>query len=280
MYEIIFLFALALIYIIFAIVQDIKTREIADWLNFSMIIFALGFRFFYSLFSGEFSFFYQGIIGLGIFFILSEVFYHSHIFAGGDAKLMRALGPILFIYPDTLQNINKSLIFLLIFLFVSLFYMLGTSTFLGIKYLKEFKKEFSKQVKVHKKKIMFSSLVGLILLSLGFFNFIFAILSLFVFFLPYTYLLAKSIDEACMIKIVKSEKLTEGDWLYSDLKLGKKVLKAKWDGLTRKEISEIKRYYSQVKIRQGIAFSPTFLISFILWAVFILFNLDLWNSFW
>ena len=31
---------------IFAVVQDLKKREIANWVNFSLIIFALGFRFF------------------------------------------------------------------------------------------------------------------------------------------------------------------------------------------------------------------------------------------
>jgi len=65
MYEIAFLWILALIWIVFATVQDLKMREIANWLNFSLIIFALGFRFFYSLFSsGGFGFFYQGLLGL------------------------------------------------------------------------------------------------------------------------------------------------------------------------------------------------------------------------
>ncbi|MBI2056754.1 hypothetical protein HYT91_00690 [Candidatus Pacearchaeota archaeon] len=52
MFHIIFLVALALVWMIFAVVQDLKKREIANWVNFSLIIFALGFRFFYSLFNG------------------------------------------------------------------------------------------------------------------------------------------------------------------------------------------------------------------------------------
>jgi len=59
MLEIIFLVLLGLIWIIFAVVQDIKKKEIANWLNFSLIIFALGFRFFYSLFENSgYGFFY------------------------------------------------------------------------------------------------------------------------------------------------------------------------------------------------------------------------------
>jgi Flp pilus assembly protein protease CpaA len=58
MNEVLFLFILGLVWILFATIQDIKKREIADWLSFSLIIFAIGFRFFYSLFEGNFSFFY------------------------------------------------------------------------------------------------------------------------------------------------------------------------------------------------------------------------------
>ena len=75
MFEEMFLVVLGLIWIVFAMVEDLKTREIFNWVNFSLIIFALGFRFFFSLFSGEgFQFFYQGLIGLGIFFVLGIYF--------------------------------------------------------------------------------------------------------------------------------------------------------------------------------------------------------------
>ena len=73
MIEVYVLFGLGLIWILFAVVQDIRTREIANWLNFSLIIFALGFRFFYSLFEmNDFGFFYQGLIGFGMAFIFKD----------------------------------------------------------------------------------------------------------------------------------------------------------------------------------------------------------------
>ncbi|MBU2053223.1 MAG: prepilin peptidase [Nanoarchaeota archaeon] len=96
MYGVIFLIVLGFVWIIFASVQDLKNKEVANWLNFSLIIFALGFRFFYSLFyRGGFSFFYQGLIGLGIFFVLGNLLYYGRMFAGGDAKLMIAMGAVL-----------------------------------------------------------------------------------------------------------------------------------------------------------------------------------------
>src|SRR3972149_7618794 len=104
MFEIIFLFVLALIWIIFATIQDVRTTEIANWLSFSLIAFALAFRFFYSLFIENFSFFYQGLIGLGIFFVLGNMLYSGKMFAGGDARLFIALGAILPISAGFSEN--------------------------------------------------------------------------------------------------------------------------------------------------------------------------------
>src|SRR6056297_3189023 len=98
----IFLIVLAIVWIIFAVINDIKISEIPDWLNISLVAFALAARFFYGLFVGDpetgsidFIWFYQGLIGLGIFFILGNILYIGRMFAGGDAKLMMALGTIL-----------------------------------------------------------------------------------------------------------------------------------------------------------------------------------------
>jgi len=79
MIEVIFLGLLALIWMCFASIQDIKSTIISDWISFSLIIFALSFRFFYGLFIEEnFMFFYQGLmvyaflLFLGIYFILAN----------------------------------------------------------------------------------------------------------------------------------------------------------------------------------------------------------------
>ena len=46
----VFLIVLCLIWIAFAVIQDLRKREIANWLNFSLLFFMIAFRFFsYSL---------------------------------------------------------------------------------------------------------------------------------------------------------------------------------------------------------------------------------------
>ncbi len=281
MYEVIFLFVLAFLYILFAVVQDIKTKEIFNWISFSLIIFALTFRFFYSVLEGDnFTFFYMGLIGLGIFFLLGNLLYYSRVFAGGDAKLMIALGTILPIYPDIFQNLEIFFSFFVVFLLAGFFYTLITSAFLFIKNFDLFKKEVSKQFK--KTKIIIGALtfLSIILLLLGFLWNLFFILGVLLFITSYLYIYSKSIDEACMIKKVKAKDLEEGDWLYSDIRVGNKVIKATWDGLSERDIREIRKKKREVKIRDGIPFSPVFLISLIIISLLILFNINLWNPFW
>ena len=278
MYEIIFLIVLALIWIIFASIQDLRKREVANWLSFSLIIFALSIRFFYSFFLENFNFFYQGLIGLGIFFIIGNLLYYGRMFAGGDAKLMIALGTIIPFSLDFLVNIRIFILFFLIFLFIGAFYGLICSGFLTLRNFKEIKKEFSKRLNKDNKIILFVMFLGIILIILGFIEELFFPFGILVFIIPYFYLYAKSIDEVCMIKKIKTNDLMEGDWLYRDLKVGKKLIKADWDGLTKEQIKEIKKRYKEIKIRQGIPFVPVFLISFLFLIYF--WTTGLWNSFW
>ena len=78
MIEMWFLIAVGLIAVIFASIQDLKKREVTNWISFSLIVFALGFRFFYSLFSGEsfqdLNFFYYGLLFKLILKLVNKTF--------------------------------------------------------------------------------------------------------------------------------------------------------------------------------------------------------------
>lgn len=277
-FEIIFLIVLALVWIAFATFQDLRTREIANWLNFSLIIFALGFRFFYSLFSESFGFFYQGLIGLGIFFILGNLLYYGRFFAGGDAKLMIALGAVLPFSGSFSVNLKIFASFFFIFLFVGAIYSIATSIYFSLGNFKKFKKEFGFQLRKNKKLIYPFFFLGLILMIFGFSESMFFVLGILIFILPYLYIYAKAVDEACMIKKIKTSQLTEGDWLYKNMKVGKKTIKATWDGLKKREIKQLRKKYKIILIRYGIPFSSVFLISFLILIYF--WKTGLWNSLW
>ena len=264
MIEIIFLSVFAVIWLVFASVQDLKTRMISNWISFSMIVFVLGFRFFYSLFNESFAFFYQGLIGLGIFFLLGNLLYYGRMFAGGDAKLMIALGVILPFSESLLINLKIFSMFFILFLFVGAFYGITWSVFLSLKNFKIFKKEFSRKLNKNKKIIYYSTFFAIILIALGFFEILFFYFGILLFIFPYLYFYAKAIDDSCLVKKTKTSDLEEGDWLYNNLKIGKEILKPNWEGLNVNEIKRIQKKYKEIKIRQGIPFVPVFLISFLI----------------
>jgi len=264
MYEVITLIILAIVWMIFAVIQDLKTREVSNWLNFSLIVFALGFRFFYSLFSSplNFNFFYSGLIGLGVFFVLGNMFYYSRVFGGGDAKLLISLGTILPFSLNFKENLWIFGWFMLIFLFVGSVYGLCWSVYLAVKNSKKFKKEFLKLIKENKLIVIVSSLIGMIIAIFGVIDLMFFLLGIFIILISYLYFFAKSIDGCCMTIDVSSKRLREGDLLFKDLKFGKKIIKSDWEGLSLKDIKFISKHFKNVKIKQGIPFVPVFLISF------------------
>ena len=279
MLEMIFLFALALIWILFALIQDLKTTEIANWLSFSLIIFALSFRFFYSLFLENFNFFYQGFIGLAIFCFLGYLFYYAKMFAGGDAKLFFSFGAVFPLNQGLILNVKGFLFFLFLFFIAGAVYSIIASLFLCIKNYSKFKKEFRKQLKERKRLINLLSFLAVILGIIGFIFYVFLFyLAIVIFILQYFYLYAKAVDEAAMIKNIETAKLREGDWLYKDIKIKGKIIKATWDGLSKQEIKFLKRYKKKVWIREGVPFTGAFLISFVVYSYFLIIGLG--NSFW
>ncbi len=286
MIEVIFLIALALIWLVFAAISDSRTTEIPNWLNFSLIIFALGFRFFYSFFSlKDFGFFYQGLIGLGVFLILGNLLYYSRAFAGGDSKLMISLGVILPFSTNWAINVELFISFIFLFLAVGSVYGFITSGYFAAKNFKEFKKEFVKRNKQLAKFTFPIMVLGLAVMVLSiFYAGILLYLGIVIFVLPLLYVYTKAVDEACMIKKRKPEELMEGDWLYNDIKIGNKEIKASWGGLTKENIRLMKKNKKEILIRAGVVFAPVFLASFLALIYFYFFNYSLfstlWNSLW
>jgi len=268
MIEVMFLFLLGLGFIVFASVQDIRTREVANWISFSLIIFALGFRFFYGLFNESFGFFYQGLIGLGIFLVLGNLLYYSRMFAGGDAKLMIALGPVLAFSTSFIENLKIYAIFIFLFLLGGAIYGFIMTLLLSFRNFKNFKKGFVINLKNNKRMIYPVMILGILLMIFGFIAGTFFALGVLVFLFPYFYLYAKTVDNVCMVKKINTKELTEGDWLFKEVKVGRELIKPKWEGLNKEQIKKIRKKYRVIKIKQGIAFVPVFLVAFIVFFYF------------
>lgn len=281
MIEVIFLLALAFIWILIAAILDAKTTEIPNWLTISLIIFALGFRFFYSLFSsGDFNFFLQGLIGFGIFFLIGNALYYGKMFAGGDAKLLYAIGPVIFLSNSFLINVEIGVSFLFLFLASGSIYGIIASIYFSIKNFKDFKKELKTIKKSNFKINLLILFAGLVIMILGlFYNILLTYLGIIIFAMPLLYIFTKSVDETMTRRVMPSQ-LMEGDWLYEDVKIGNKTIKKNWNGLTKEEIKLLQKSRKKVLIKSGIAFGPVFLIAFLLLIYFYFVNTGLWNSLW
>jgi len=265
--ENIFLIVLAIVWIIGAILQDLRRREVDNLWNFSLIAIALAYRAAVSSYTGNYWFILNGFIGLIIFLILGNVFYYSRLFAGGDAKLVIALGTVLPLSYDWIVNLKIFGGFIIFFLATGSVYALLWAFSLVFQNWKRFKKEFVKQFKRFKKLFITFTIVAIawivFVAILGELNLFF--FGVIIFFFPLLYIFAKSVEESCMVQPVSPDKVTEGDWLYQDIVVSGKKIEQNWEGVSRRELGLIKnKYHRSVMIKQGIPFTPSFLFGLLL----------------
>ena len=204
MQEYYFLFALAFIYTLFATLQDLKSREVANWLNFSFIAFALSYRTFYSLTTNNPQFLILGLLGFIIFFILANALYYGNAFAGGDAKLLMAFGIIL-PYTSYLSLLYLSGIFIFALLLVGGIYTIIISFFIALKNKKTFKNSFKGLYKEYKLITLLSTIIFIFLLIYSRLQLPFVLLSLF-FLIPLIYIYTKAIDKCKIDNILRKSK--------------------------------------------------------------------------
>jgi len=264
MQEYYFLFALAFVWTLFATIQDIKQREVSNWLNFSLIAFALAFRAFFAIQNKNADFFLLGVSGFAIFFALGNIFYYSKTFAGGDAKLLMGFGTIL-PYQNYNSLITLSLTFTLILFSIGAIYSLAYSLFILIKNKKEFIKEFKKTYSKNKNLVTLSLLSFLLSLVVSV-NYPLVLLVTLASAIPLVYVYAHSLDK-CMIRLVPPKNLREGDWLEKEISLGKTKIKKSVHGLSKKEIELLKKHNKPALIKEGIPFVPAFLLALIVLAI-------------
>lgn len=266
-----FLFAVAVVWMIAACVQDIKRREVDNWLTFSLIAFALAYRAFFASYSSDWMFFVYGLLGFGLFFVLANVFYYSRVFAGGDAKLLMGIGAVLpFEKLVDLALVGGGFVFVLFL--IGAVYSLGWSIYIAGAHRKLFAEEFVKSYEVRSFRIAFLILFAFFLI-MGVTNFIsepLVFISVLAFpvlsYLLFVYL--KAVDK-CMIKLVLPGKLTEGDWLVDDIRVGRGVIRKTVHGLSLSDIAKLRKAGRKVLIKEGVPFVPAILAAFLIMVFFL-----------
>lgn len=269
--------SLVLLALVIGSITDIKTREVPDWLNFSLIPLGLGIRLVYSLVVNDFSFIIEGLAGFMVFFILGLVMFYTGQWGGGDSKMLMGLGALIGIPLNNFYGfMNIPLLsFLINVIIVGSLYGIIWSFVKIIKNKKKFKQELKKLTKsiVKTRKIMlvlFILLVFLVIFIPDFFVKVLIISLILVIYVSfYLLIFVKAVERACMLKYVSPLNVTEGEWIAKDIVIdGKRISGPKDLGIERKQLKKLISLYKKGKIKRvlikvGIPFVPSFLVAYI-----------------
>ena len=157
--------------------------------------------------------------------------------------------------------------FIVLFLIMGAVYGLLYIIFLMFRNFSGFKKEFFKQI-IKNKRYLIASIVILVLLVVSGYMFdkIFFILGIVVFVASILLVYSKTVEECCMNRFVKVKDLTVGDWLVENFRVGNKIIKPDWEGLTERNMLLIQKKLKgdkKILVKEGIPFVPAFLLGFL-----------------
>lgn len=266
MNEYYFLLGLAFVWIIFATVQDVRKREVSNWLNFSLIAFALGYRLCYAYYYSEWSFFVLGVAGFAVFVAVGNGLYYSKSFGGGDAKLLMGIGAVLpYELLGDLWDVGGA--YLAILFSVGAVYSLVYTIFLAYRGGKTYSDRLSENMRKNGAVFIAAAIAMLFLVLLLGADWITLMICGAMFLLPFIYSHLRAV-EAGMIKLVEPKKLTEGDWLEKDVHIGRKWIRKSVHGLSMEEIILLRKANRKVWIKEGVPFGPAFSFSWIITVFF------------
>jgi Flp pilus assembly protein protease CpaA len=270
---------LALIVLIIASITDLHNREVPDYVSYSLIFIAFAVSVIYSILEWSYIPLIDSTMGFIIGLIIAYGMFYLGQWGGGDSKLIMGLGAILGfnVFPIFGENNFWLLILIACIIFCGAMYGLVWSIFLAIKNRKVFMKNMNlwlqKRELMITRRILLAFILLMIIAILTVVPYEFRILLLtfvvMLYMIFYIWLFVKVIEETCMVKDIPISKLTEGDWIYKDVYIGKKLITGPKDlGVSREQIVLLKKYQAKGKIKtitikEGIPFIPAFLIAYI-----------------
>ncbi|MFH1590664.1 MAG: prepilin peptidase [archaeon] len=266
---------IGVLYLAIGSYTDIKTMEVPDWLNFSLIGVGLGIRCIMSLITMDPFPILFGLAGLGIFVLISLAMYYTGQWGGGDAKLLMGLGVLLgfdFSWDSTLIR------FFLYLLLAGAAYGMLWGCWLAWKHRVKLSTQYKKSWSDPRLRMLrtVTLILSIGLLAISFFVPFppqrVALISLAVLIVStlYIWIGVKAVEKVAMLKRIKPQELTEGDWIAKDVMVdGKRICGPKDLGIEKDQIARLIKLYqkkriSTVLVKHGVPFVPSFLLAFIL----------------
>jgi len=268
--------AIALIWMAIGSATDLRTREVPDWLNYSLIVIGFAAHALFSIVYTSWLFILQSAAGFALFFLLGAVMFYTGQWGGGDAKMVMGLGALIGL-DLSFTAFPFILSFLINILLVGALYGLLFTIYLSLrnwaKLIDALRIDFRNAQLGKMHGTMWLGILALLLAFLATRNMTLglAALILCVFMLTFFYLWVyiRAVEKACMIKEITPDRLTEGDWIAKEVRVGNKVLACPKDlGIDKKQIGELNKLYKKrrlntVWIKEGIPFVPTFFLAYV-----------------
>ncbi len=262
-----------------AAVNDVKKREVPNWVNYGLVVAGLGLGLLHSIVAFDWHFLVFSIAGALAALALSALMFYTGQWGGGDSKLLIGMGAVLGLAftakPPFLGVESQFVSFLFNLVAISVAYAIVIGTVLAVKNRKKFAAAARKQLESYsllRKLLLIVSAVGLaIIIAVNDVALRFAFVALLatLFFGLYLSIMAKAVEKACMLRLVSPLRLTEGDWIAKDVVVGgKRICGPKDLGIEKRQIRQLAELYRKGKIRvvlikEGIPFSPSFLLAYI-----------------
>lgn len=260
--ENLFLLIVFVILVFIAMLQDLKRKEVDDWLNFVIYFFGFSFIIFYSIIYLEFSYLVNFILISIFLFFIANFFYYGRIFGGGDCKLLIALSAF-FVVSSFFDSIINVGIFILLLLLSGSVYGLFYIFYFYIRDFNSINLEISKDFRVEFFYVIIL-LFFLSLLSYFLYSYFWILYFSFLFFIAIILIISTKIERVSMVKTISGKELRLGDWLFEDIVVGKTKIKSDFKGLNEKDLVKLRKL-RKVKIKDGIAFVPAFFLALILY---------------
>jgi Flp pilus assembly protein protease CpaA len=253
-------------------VQDLKTREIPDWLSYGLIAAGIFLSASASVVTQSWAPIVEGLAGLAIGLLIGVAMFYTGQWGGGDSKLVMGLSAVIGL--SVLELRNAFLVGLLLnILLVGAVYGLCWTGYLAVKHRRAFLKEYQRLRRSDRvlrvRKVHYALLlIGLLLVFAAPTELRLSILILLVliFFMLHLWMFVRAVEQSCMVKRYPVGKLTEGDWIVKRVMVkGERICGPRDLGISKEQIRRLQRLQvKHVLVKEGIPFVPSFLVAYLL----------------
>ncbi len=236
---------------------DLKWRYVPDYASYSFIAIAIIERVLYAIELNSLEPIKWVIPSVIIMAGTGYSLYKSGMWGGGDVKIIISVAILLAWFPN--ESIPMFINFFINLMIIGAAYILPVTFFIGLRKVKPSRKQSI---------LMIAGLIislTLLNLTLSLTNLLIALSLIIITSLPYL----KTIESKCFINPANMNTLMDGDWLVEEVRVDRRVIKPRKEGLTRDEAELIKKWWRQGKlkdkplIKEGVAYLPAFLITFL-----------------